>query len=178
MLYGSSKVYFEFDVHLIYCHNCQHRRLESRPFLSHSKSRITKQLERSVIELRSEMSISAVAQYFSLDWRTVKNCEKRHLQRKFKRINLKNVKFIGIDEIFVLRRKDQGKYITVVCDLESGAVLHIGKGKGHDALEEFGVNLKRKHAEIEVIAMDMSKAFYVWLQKNIPDDERGVAFNL
>ena len=100
------------------------------------------------------------------------------MQRKFKRINLKNVKFIGIDEIFVLRRKDQGKYITVVCDLESGAVLHIGKGKGHDALEEFGVNLKRKHAEIEVIAMDMSKAFYVWLQKNIPDDERGVAFNL
>ena len=169
--YGSERVYFELDVHWIYCLECQYRSLEQLPFLSHPKSRITKQLERSVIELRSEMSISAVAQYFSLDWRTVKNCEKRHLQKKFKRINLKNVKVIGIDEIFVTRRKDHEKYITVVRDLESGAVLHVGKGKGGDALEEFGVKLKRRGIKIEVIAMDMSKAFYAWVQKNIPDAE-------
>jgi len=41
---------------------------------------------------------------------------------------------IGIDEIFVTRRKGVEKYITVVRDLESGAVLFVGRGKGADTL--------------------------------------------
>jgi hypothetical protein len=55
------------------------------------------------------MSISAIAKYFDLDWRTVKNVEKRYLKKKFKRIKLKNVRIIGIDEIFVSRKKENEK---------------------------------------------------------------------
>ena len=74
------------------------------------------------------MSISAIAEYFQLDWRTVKGCEKRHLKKKFKTINLKNVSVIGMDEIYI---KSQGKekYITIVRDLKSGAVLYVVLGR-------------------------------------------------
>jgi len=74
------------------------------------------------------MSISAIAEYFQLDWRTVKECEKRHLKKKFKTINLKNVSVIGMDEIYI---KSQGKekYITIVRDLKSGAVLYVVLGR-------------------------------------------------
>jgi transposase len=169
--YGTKTLYFEFTVHRIYCLKCQTRQIEHFPFLSHPKSRITKALERTIIELRAEMSISAVANYFKLDWRTVKNCEKYHLKHKYRKIKLKNVKIIGIDEIFVSRRSDQEKYLTVVRDLESGAVLFVGEGKGVDGLQEFSQRLKRSRASIEMIAMDMSKAFIAWAKEVLPQAE-------
>ena len=63
--------------------------------------RYIKAVERSVIDLRREMSIKATAEFFGLDWRAVKDIEKRHLKTKFKRIRLRDVTIIGIDEIYV-----------------------------------------------------------------------------
>jgi len=74
-----------------------------------------------------------IALFYDLDWKTVKDCEKRYLEKKFTYVLLKDVKVIGIDELYV---KTQGneKYITIVRDLESGAVLFVGDGKGADSL--------------------------------------------
>ncbi len=95
--YGGMKVYFEVELHRIYCPRCQCLSVEELPFLSHPKARITKALERTIIELRPEMTIHAISNYFHLDWRIVKACEKHYLKRKFRRIKLKHVKIIGID---------------------------------------------------------------------------------
>lgn len=70
-------------------------------FASSQGTRITKALERTIIELRSGMTIHAISKYFHLDWCIVKACEKRYLKRKFNQIKLKHVKYIGIDEIAV-----------------------------------------------------------------------------
>ena len=99
--YGSMVLYFEVELHRIYCPRCQYLSVEELPFLSHPKSRITKALERTIIELRPEMTIHAISKYFHLDWRIVKACEKRYLKHKFRRIKLKHVKMIGIDEIAI-----------------------------------------------------------------------------
>jgi len=113
------------------------------------------------------MSISDIAEYFKVDWRTVKECEKRYLKKKFKTIKLKKVSVIGIDEIYI---KSQGeeKYITVVRDLKSGAVLYVGAGKGSDSLAIFAKRLRHSKAKITAIAMDMSKAYISWVKKNLP----------
>jgi transposase len=169
--YGLKKTYFEFTIHRIYCLKCKRRQSEKIPFLSHPKSRITQALERTIIELRSEMSISAISKYFDLDWRTVKNVEKRYLKKKFKRIRLKNVRIIGIDEIFVSRKKENEKYKTIVRDLESGAVLHVGNGKGTEALKQFENKIRCVKQNFEAVAMDMSKAFIKWVNKNLPKAE-------
>ena len=165
---GRKLFFVEAEVHRIYCQNCKTLISEKLPYISHPKSRISTSLERTIVELRSEMSISAIAEYFKLDWRTVKECEKRYLKKKFKTIKLKNVNVIGIDEIYI---KSQGeeKYISVVRDLNSGAVLYVGNGKGADSLKNFAKRLRHSKAKITAIAMDMSKAYISWIKNNLPD---------
>ncbi len=48
--------------------------------------------------------------------------------------------------------------MTVVLDLESGAVVFVGDGKGGDALEPFRKRPRRCRAKVEAVAMDMSPA--------------------
>ena len=90
-----------------------------------------------MIELRPKMSIKDAAKFFNLHWGTVKDIEKKNLRIKFRKIRLKDLRVIGIDE---LHRRDG--YITIVRVLDSGAVLHVGDGKSGDALEGFGKRLR------------------------------------
>lgn len=170
---GSKKHYFRVKVHRIYCPKCRKREVEEFSFLSHSKARITKSFERSIVELRQEMSISAISKYYDVDWRTIKNLEKAYLEKKFARIPLSHVTTIGIDEIHVHKKADKengkDKFITVVRDLISGAVLFVGQGKSSETLAPFQKKLKRAGTQIEFIAMDMSKAFTSWAEKNHPE---------
>ena len=50
-------------------------------------------------------------------------------------------------------------YVTIVLDLQSGAVLHVGQGKGGDALLAFWRRLRASGAKIEAVATDMSPAY-------------------
>lgn len=87
-----------------------------------------------MLELRPHMSIRAVANYFHLRWHTVKKLEKKHLKKKFDKIQTAHVKAIGIDEIHVGRGMQQAQFLTLVRDLESGVVIHVGDDKGVSAL--------------------------------------------
>ncbi|HBM16644.1 MAG TPA: ISL3 family transposase [Lentisphaeria bacterium] len=165
---GRKLFFLKVPVHRIYCSQCKSTTIENVSFISSPKARITRSLERTIVELRSEMCISAIAEFFGLDWKTVKDCEKRHLEKKFRYIPLKNVEVIGIDELYV---KTQGreKYITIVRDLESGAVLYVGDGKGADSLQAFNLKLKHSEAKITTVAMDMSKAYVSWGKNSLPE---------
>ena len=54
---GNKLSFLKVPVHRMYCKECQSVTIENISFLSSPKSRITKSLERTIIELRSEMSI-------------------------------------------------------------------------------------------------------------------------
>lgn len=162
---GSDNVILEVDTHRVKCHDCGCYRMEELPFLPSQKSRITRSLERTILELRSEMSITAVANHFDLDWRCVKEVEKRSLARKYANVPLKDVEVIGIDEIHIGKRG----YKTVVRDLRSGAVLHVADGRGSESLEVFSKKIKRSKASINAVAMDMSTAYIKWAGENLPD---------
>ena len=157
---------FELNVlmHRLKCHQCGAYRMEELEFLPSSHSHITRALQRTVVELRAQMSISAVSSYFGLDWKTVKNAEKEHLRRKYRTIDLREVTTIGIDEIHIGRRR----YKTVVRDLHSGAVLHVGDGRGADALAAFGRRLACSGTEIEAVAMDMARGYTAWVRDALP----------
>ncbi|NLS93191.1 MAG: transposase, partial [Planctomycetaceae bacterium] len=60
------------------------------------------------------------------------------------------------------------KYVTIVLDLESGAVLHVGQGKGGDALLDFWKRLRASRAKIEAVATDMSPAYIDAVTMNLP----------
>lgn len=155
-------------VHKMYCSQCKSLTTENISFLSSPKARISRSLERTIVELRSKMSISAIADSFDLDWKTVKDCEKRNLEKKFRYIPLKDVEVIGVDELYV-KKQGREKYITIVRDLESGAVLYVGDGKGSESLKAFSVKLKHSKAKIATVAMDMSKAYVSWVKESLPE---------
>ncbi|MDH5459327.1 MAG: ISL3 family transposase [Nitrospinota bacterium] len=157
---GSKNVCFEVPVFRVDCLQCGSHYREKISFAS-KWARHTKAVERSVIELRNEMSIKGVADFFGLDWRTVKEIEKRHLKTKFRRIRLRDVRIIGIDEIYVGKKV----YKTIVRDLVSGAVLFVGKGKGGDALLGFERRLRSSQCQIKVVAMDMSAGYSAWVNR-------------
>jgi len=119
-----------------------------------------------VLALRTAMSIRDVARFTGLHWDTVKDIEKAWLEKKYKKIRLKDVSILGIDEVYL--GKSLG-YITIVRDLESGAVLYVGKGKGVDALKKFRKRIKRKAKQIAAVAMDMSNAYTAWVKEVLPD---------
>ena len=54
--------------------------------------------------------------------------QKKHLQKKFSRIQTAHIKAIGIDEIHVGKGMQNQQYLTIIRDLQSGAVIHVGEG--------------------------------------------------
>ena len=161
------KVVLELTVHRLYCHRCHHREIEHIPFLSHPKARLTKALERTILELRPHTSIQALANFYDIGWHTIKELEKKHLQKKFSRIQTAHVKAIGIDEIHIGRGMQNQQYLTIVRDLQSGAVIHVGDGKGISALA--GALKKLKKSKLKVVTMDMANAYYSWISENFPN---------
>ena len=132
-----------------------------------ASGRYTHRLARLVIELLHRMTIKDVAHYLGLSWDTVKDIHKNYLNHKFSHIDIKDVKHIGIDE-FALRKGHV--YLTIVVDMLSGAIIHVGDGKGIDSLKKFWPKLKRRSgAKIESVSSDMSAAFISAIKKNLPD---------
>jgi len=53
-------------------------------------------------------------------------------------------------------------------DLESGAVVFVGEGKGSEALIPFWQRLKSSRAKVEAVAIDMSPAYIGAVMENLP----------
>ena len=116
----------------------------------------TRRFERYVLELSRRMTIRDVAVHLGVGWDLVKDLQKRDLSRRFAKPKLKHLRRIAIDEIAVAKGH---RYMTVVMDLGSGAVVFVGDGKGADALKPFWKRLRPSGAKIEAVAMDMSAAY-------------------
>ena len=111
------------------------------------------------------MTILDVAVHLDVGWDVIKDIQKRDLSRRFAKPKLKHLRAIAIDEIAVAKGH---RYLTVVMDLESGAVVFVGDGKGADALKPFWKRLRPSGAKIEAVAMDMSVAYRQAVTTHLP----------
>src|SRR5208337_998527 len=80
------------------------------------------------------MTIRDVAVHLGVGWDMIKDIQKRDLSRRFAKPKLKHLRYIAIDEIAIAKGH---RYLTIVMDLETGAVVFVGDGKGADALKPF-----------------------------------------
>jgi transposase len=126
----------------------------------------TRAFERYALELSRLMTIQDVAQHLQVGWDTIKGLQKRDLQQRYKKPRLSRLKQIAIDEISIGRGH---RYLTVVLNLETGAVVFIGDGKGADALDPFWKRLRASRAQVEAVATDMSPAYIEAVQKHLGD---------
>jgi transposase len=111
------------------------------------------------------MTIQDVAQHLQVTWDTIKDIQARSLQRRFGKPKLHKLKQIAIDEIAIGKGH---RYVTVVLNLLSGAVVFVGDGKGADALTPFWRRLRHARAKIVAVATDMSAAYIRAVRDNLP----------
>lgn len=103
------------------------------------------------------MTLLDVAELTALNWDTVKDIVKRRLRRDYGRIDLRGVRYLSIDEIYVGKRRG---YYTLIMDLESGRILWVSQGRGKAGLRGFWPRLGRSRVRIRAVAMDMSGAYW------------------
>ena len=152
---GGKPVSIVFPIPRIACSACGALRQVEIGFADRRRS-YTRPFERYALDLLRHMTIQDVAEHLNVGWDLVKDIQKRDLGRRFARPKLKHLRQIAIDEISIGKGH---RYLTVVLDLESGAVVFVGDGKGGDALKPFWRRLRRSGARIKAVAIDMSAAY-------------------
>ncbi len=161
---GGKPVYLMLAVPRVECHRCGVVRQVKIGFAD-PRVTYTKAFERYALELSRYMTIKDVANHLGISWDVIKEIQKADLMRRFDRPKLKHLRQIAIDEISTAKGH---VYLTIVLDLESGAVVHVGRGKGGDALKEFWTRLRRSRAKIEAVATDMSPAYIDAVTTHLP----------
>jgi len=110
------------------------------------------------------MTIQDVAKHLRVSWDTIKEIQSRSLRSRFGKPKLHKLRQIAIDEIAVGKGH---RYLTVVLNLLTGAVVFVGDGKGVEALQPFWPRLRRSRAKVEAVATDMSPAYIRAVRDNL-----------
>lgn len=162
---GKKGITLVLKVQRVECKKCGCIRQDKIDFAS-AKRTYTRSFERYVLELSKYMTIKDVALHLNVSWDVVKKIQKRYLHKHFSKPKLKHLKLIAIDEISIGRNH---KYLTILLDLHSGAVVFVGEGKGANSLKPFWRRLKSSRAKIDAVAIDMSPAYIDAVMTNLPD---------
>jgi len=162
---GGRLVTLTVEIPRVLCHDCGKTRQVDVGFAEPRRT-YTKSFERYVLELSRHMTIKAVAEHLNVSWDVVKDIQKRYLHKRFDKPKLKHLKQIAIDEISIGKGH---RYVTIVMDLESGVVVHVGAGKGGDSLLPFWKRLRASGAKVKAVATDMSLAYIEAVAEYLPD---------
>jgi transposase len=161
---GGKPTWITLDVARVWCPACDAVRQVKIAFAD-PKKRYTRSFERYALDLSRHMTIQDVARHLQVSWDTIKEIQANNLRRRFGKPKLGKLKQIAIDEIAVGKGH---RYLTVVLDLLSGAVVFVGDGKGVESLEAFWKRLRRARAKVRAVATDMSSAYIRAVRDNLP----------
>jgi transposase len=161
---GRKPVHVVLGIARVFCQKCWITRQVKVEFADEHQ-RHSRSFERYVLELSRHMTIKSVAEHLRVSWDTVKEIQKRHLQRHYAKPKLGRLREIAIDEICIGKHK----FLTIVLNLHTGAVVFVGNGRGADALEPFWRRLRASRARIKAVAIDMSPAYTAAVRDNLPE---------
>lgn len=131
-------------------------RLERLPWLDRW-ARVTTRLATNVARLCAVMSIRHVANFYLLDWKTVKTIDSRHLERELGPIDLAGVEVIGMDEFAIQKGH---RYATVIVEPRRKQVLWIGRGRARADIRPFFELLGPEGcARIKAVVIDMNAGY-------------------
>lgn len=161
---GKKKTFLALTVQRHFCNDCR-KAFQAAISFTHGNASYTYRFSRYVIELfRIGGTISSIAKHLGIGWDLVKNIHKKYLKYKYAYPDLSTIKRIGIDE-FAVRKGHI--YKTIVVDLDTGRIIHVGEGRGSDSLTGFWKRIKRKGIQIELVTSDMSAAYISSVRKTL-----------
>lgn len=162
---GGRPVMIGLDVARVHCAKCELTRQVKIGFAD-ERRRYTRAFARYALELTRMATIQDVAQHLEVGWDLIKDLKKSDLARRYRQPKLKHLKHLAIDEICIGHGH---RYRTLVLDLDSGAIVFVGNGKGADALIPFWKRLKSSRAKIKAVAADLSPAYTKAVTENLPE---------
>jgi transposase len=162
---GQKPTWIDLDVPVVLCRNCHVEAQVRVPFAQPLK-RYTRSFARQVLSLVGIATTLDVARHLGVSWHFVRSIEQDHLEKHFAKPKLRSLQTIAIDEIYSGKKS---KYLTIVLDLQSGAIVHVGEGKDAAALDDFWKRLKASRAKIEAVAIDMSKAYFWAVRRHLKE---------
>jgi len=149
---------------MVRCPRCGIR-AEACDFLSPFR-RSTDRYEQAVADLCRILPVKQVAEHFGLSWHTVKEIDKRRLERDVGTPNYAGLRLLAVDEISVHKGH---RYLTSVLDLETGRIVWIGQGRSKSTLLGFFAALTgEERSGIEAIATDMAGAYRKAMAEAVP----------
>ena len=160
-------VYLHFDKARVRCCG-RHPELEHLPWVEKNGQQ-TVRLKWSIYQECKASPVKAVAERHRLSWDTVKSIDRELIEHRLAKRNLKGIKQLGIDEVAMAKRH---RYLTVVSDLRARKVIWVGEGRKSRSLARFFKALpETTRRRIEVVAIDMWKAYRKSVEKWLPNAE-------
>jgi len=162
---ATARVMLRLSYRKVYCPACDAVLVEELEPVE-PWQRITRRLGRLIHDLCKVMTVSDVAAHLGVDWKTVKNIDKKFLQDEHGQTDYEGLRILAIDEIAV--RKGH-KYMTVLIDHETGRVVWMGEGRSKQTLAQFfeGMTDAQK-AAVEAVAMDMWEPYIQAVSEALP----------
>ena len=134
-------------------------------------SRYTLLFEGIAVHLMRHMPISRAAETLRCDEKTLASILHYWVDAAKKKVNLKDVKSIAVDET---SNKRGHNYVTVVIDADERSVIDVQPGKDSSTIDNFSTKLLEQGGDpenITSVTSDMSSAFLSAVKKNFPNSE-------
>jgi len=142
---------------------CGYRGVEKLDFTD-PYSRCTKRFEEYVFRLCKIMTVFDVSQLLGLSWHTVKNIDKKHINRLTVGLAQANPTRIGVDEIAYTKGHN---YLTIVRDIDIGKIIWVGLARTKETLDSFFRELGLlKSGAIQVAVTDMWDPYIASIEQN------------
>ena len=135
-----------------------------QPAFATGQRQVTKEFERCLEQWLSRLTIRDAVETLGGSWNTVCDIDLRRL-KKLARPKLSDLKRLAIDENYLGKTH---KYITVVLDLDTRAIVSVVKGRGQAALKGFFSRLKAAGAKIKAVATDMAGGYIAAVMQHLP----------
>lgn len=145
---------------------CGFRGLEFLDFVD-KYSFFTKRFEEYVALLCEKMTNTDVAKTCHINWKSVKDIDKKSLSLQKVGLDSISPTGIGVDEVAYEKGH---KYFTIVRELTRNRVIWIGIGRKKEVLDQFFLELgPSKSAKITVATMDMWDPFIASVKEHCPN---------
>lgn len=161
---GLKPTWVGMSVPRVACQDCGARR-RIRVKFAQGLTQHSRAFEKYAASLLRYMTPHDLARREGIAWQTAAAIDKRRLEAVPK-VSLRHVKRIAIDEIYAGKLH---KFMTLVLDLDSGAVVFVGPGRGAQALDSFFKKLRKSRGELQAVSIDMAGGYIKAVKEKLPD---------
>jgi transposase len=153
------------EIYRVKCPDCGVKR--EKVLMLPSKAPFSKRFEDAVGLACESAAARQVARHLGLAPSTVRAIDLRYLERWDAARRMPALKQMGVDEIHLGKKQ---KFITVVCNLDTGEPLWFGRDRKKETLDEFfsGELSARQRRGIEAACVDMWEPFRLSIEEWAP----------